>query len=67
MYLFTHPDVNGFFTHLHGLPGDAVPGELRSYMDANPQVHDELRGIRQPLTDLRERCQSAVAAQQEVP
>jgi hemophore-related protein len=56
-YLFTHPDVNDFFTGLRGLPDDAVQGDLRNYMDANPQVHNGLRGIRQPLTDLRDRCQ----------
>jgi hemophore-related protein len=26
-------------------------------MNANPQVHSELTGIRQPLTDLRARCE----------
>lgn len=56
-YLFTHPDVNDFFTRLRGLPDDEVPGELRTYMDANPQVHRDLLGIRQSLTDLRDRCQ----------
>ena len=56
-YLFTHPDVNDFFTRLHGLPDDAIPGELRTYMDSKPQVHNDLLGIRQPLTDLRARCQ----------
>ena len=25
-------------------------------MDANPQVESEINGIRQPLTDLRSRC-----------
>jgi hemophore-related protein len=56
-YLFTHPDVNDFFTRVRGLPDDIVRGELRTYMDANPQVHNDLLGIRQPLTDLRDRCQ----------
>jgi hemophore-related protein len=56
-YLFTRPDVNDFFTRLRGLPGDAVQAELRTYMDANPQLHNDLLGIRQPLTDLRGRCQ----------
>ena len=56
-YLFTHPDVNDFFTRLRGLPDDMVRGELRTYMDATPQVHNDLLGIRRPLTDLRDRCQ----------
>ena len=31
--------------------------QLKQYMDANPQVHTDLEGIRQPLTDFRNRCQ----------
>ncbi len=55
-YLFTHPDVNNFFTSLRGLPNEEVRGRVQSYMDANPQVQSEVNGIRQPLTDLRNRC-----------
>ena len=56
-YLYGHPDVNNFFTSLHGLPSDEVPDDVRNYMDANPQVRSELIAIRQPLTDLRNGCQ----------
>lgn len=28
-YLFTHPDVNEFFTDLHGRPHEAVPESTR--------------------------------------
>lgn len=56
-YLYIHPDVNNFFTSLRGLPNDQVPNDLRTYMDANPQVRAELTAIRQPLTDLRTNCQ----------
>ena len=55
-YLFTHPDVNTFFTSLRGLPNEEIRGRVQSYMDANPQVQSEVNGIRQPLTDLRNRC-----------
>ncbi len=55
-YLFTHPDVNNFFTSLRGLPNEELRGRVQTYMDANPQVQSEIRGIRQPLTDLRNRC-----------
>ncbi len=55
-YLFTHPDVNNFFTSLRGLPNEEIRGNVESYMDANPQVESEINGIRQPLTDLRTRC-----------
>ncbi|CAN5641754.1 heme-binding protein [soil metagenome] len=55
-YLFTHPDVNNFFTSLRGLPTEEVHGRVQTYMDANPQVETEITGIRQPLTELRSRC-----------
>lgn len=55
-YLFTHPDVNDFFTGLHGRPHDEVPSATREYFDAHPQQHAELSGIRQPLVDFRNRC-----------
>lgn len=55
-YLFTHPDVNDFYASLQGKPRDEVAKDVRAFFDANPQAHDELRGIRQPMTDFRERC-----------
>lgn len=55
-YLFTHPEVNAFFTGLEGSPRDTLPEQIRQYLDANPQVKDELGGIRQPLVDLKARC-----------
>jgi hemophore-related protein len=58
-YLFTHPDVNNFFTSLRGRPHEEIRGEVQNYMNANPQVESEINGIRQPLTDLRNRCEMA--------
>lgn len=55
-YLFTHPDVNDFFTGLEGTPRDELRGQIQQYLDANPQVKAELQGIRQPLVDQRNRC-----------
>ncbi len=55
-YLFTHPDVNAFFTSLEGTPRDTLRGQVQQYLDANPQVQADLSGIRQPLADLRARC-----------
>ncbi|WP_395309291.1 heme-binding protein [Mycobacterium sp. AMU20-3851] len=55
-YLFTHPDVNDFYTNLHGTPQDEVPAATRAYFDAHPQQHAELKGMRQPLVDFRDRC-----------
>jgi heme-binding protein len=56
-YLFAHPDVNDYFTSLKGKPRSEMRDQLQAYMDANPQVHADLQGIRQPLTDFRSRCQ----------
>lgn len=55
-YLFTHPDVNAFFTGLKGKPRDEMQTDVQAYLDANPQVRDELTAVRQPAADFRERC-----------
>jgi heme-binding protein len=57
VYLFTHPDVNAYFTSLKGQPREDIRDQLQQYMDANPQTHADLEGIRQPLTDFKNRCQ----------
>src|SRR5262245_58155452 len=56
-YLFTHPEVNGFFTDLQGQPRDAMRDDVQNYVNTNPQVQADLEGLRQPLTDIRQRCQ----------
>jgi hemophore-related protein len=55
-YLFTHPDVNAFFTGLKGKPRDQMRTEIEAYFQANPRVSDELRGVRQAAADFRNRC-----------
>ncbi|RUP33385.1 heme-binding protein [Mycobacterium sp. SMC-16] len=55
-YLFTHPDVNDFFTSLRGLSKDQAHAKVKQYLIANPQTKAELQGIRQPLKDIRDRC-----------
>jgi hemophore-related protein len=55
-YLFSHPDVNAYFTGLKGQPRSDQADQVKQYMDANPQTHTDLEGIRQPLTDFRNRC-----------
>lgn len=55
-YLFSHPDVNGFFTGLKGLPKEELRARVEQYADANPQVKADLQGIRQPMVDFRNRC-----------
>jgi hemophore-related protein len=56
-YLLTHPDVNGFYTGLQDQPKDQIPVDVQNYFNANPQEQADLEGIRQPMTDVRDRCQ----------
>jgi heme-binding protein len=58
-YLFTHPDVNWFFTSLEGLPREELRDDVQTYLDANPQVKADLTGIRQPLVDMKNHCGTA--------
>jgi hemophore-related protein len=58
-YLFSHPDVNWFFTSLEGLPRDQMRSKVQTYLDQNPSTKADLTGIRQPLVDLKNRCGSA--------
>jgi heme-binding protein len=55
-YLFSHPDVNFFFTSLEGKTRDEVRTEVDKYMSANPIQRGELTAIRQPLVDIKNRC-----------
>ena len=59
-YLFTHPDVNNFFTSLKGKSRDDMRTAIAAYMQANPQVRDELQAVRQAGTDFRDRCNAPV-------
>jgi hemophore-related protein len=56
-YLFTHPDVNNFFTSLKGQSPDAQRDNAQNYLNGNSQVQADLQGIKQPLVDLKARCQ----------
>jgi hemophore-related protein len=56
-YLFTHPDANNFFTSLKGQPKSEIRDDIQNYLDANPQTKADLQNIRQPLVDLKNRCQ----------
>ncbi|MGV0595102.1 heme-binding protein [Mycolicibacterium porcinum] len=55
-YLTAHPDVNDFFTSLKGQPKDQIANQVRSYLDANPAIRQDLDRIRQPGADFRQRC-----------
>jgi hemophore-related protein len=55
-YLFTHPDVNGFYTDLQDQPKDQIRDDLQNYFNANPEEQADLESIRQPMIDVRQRC-----------
>lgn len=55
-YLFTHPDVNAFFTSLKGQSNDEMAESVRVYLQDKPQIRTELTGVRQPAIDFRNRC-----------
>jgi heme-binding protein len=55
-YLTAHPDVNDFFTSLKGQPKDQIRDQVQTYLDANPNVRNDLQAIRQPSVAFRERC-----------
>jgi hemophore-related protein len=55
-YLFAHPDVNDYFTALKGQSRGDARADLQDYMDDHPQTHQDMAGIRQPLTDMQNRC-----------
>jgi hemophore-related protein len=59
-YLFTHPNVNDFFTSLKGKSADDMQTAIQAYGTANPQVRDELLAVRQPASDFRDRCNAPV-------
>jgi heme-binding protein len=56
-YLFTHPDVDGFYTGLQDRPKDQIRDDVQNYFNANPQEQADLEGIRQPMVEVRQRCQ----------
>lgn len=47
-YLFTHPDVNDFFTSQAGKPHSEMQAAVKAYFSTNPETENDLRAIRQP-------------------
>ena len=56
VYLFTHPDVNAFFTGLKGKTREEMRTEVSDYLQANPGVRDDIKAVRQPAADFRALC-----------
>jgi hemophore-related protein len=55
-YFFTHSAVNDFFSSMQGLPRTEAASKTKAYLAANPQTHAEIKAIRGPVFDLRNRC-----------
>jgi hemophore-related protein len=55
-YLWTHPEVNDYFTGLQGLSNDEAFAKTRDYLTANPEIKAQLDAIQAPADDLRARC-----------
>ncbi|ANI38615.1 hypothetical protein MVAC_06057 [Mycolicibacterium vaccae ATCC 25954] len=55
-YLFTHPVANEFYTSIKDMPPEEKQSAVTAFADQNPQITAEMRGIRQPLVDFRNRC-----------
>ena len=51
------PGLNGFYTDLQDRPKDQIRDDVQNYFNANPQEQADLENIRQPMTDIRQRCQ----------
>jgi hemophore-related protein len=58
VYLFTHPDLNGFMNTLAGLSREKVAERMTGYLQTHPQENAEMTGIRQPLVDIKNHCGS---------
>ncbi|TDO08172.1 hemophore-related protein [Mycobacterium sp. BK086] len=56
VYLFTHPDVNAFFTGLKGMSREDMRTAVSNYLQANPDVRDQIKAVRQPAADFKARC-----------
>jgi len=66
-YLFTHPDLNGFYTGLQDVANDQVQSAVENYFNAHPQEQADLENIRQPMVDARQRCNWTPLTKQDLP
>jgi hemophore-related protein len=59
-YLAAHPDANDVLTAAGSQPRDQAKSNVEAYFLAHPGEFLDLKGIAQPLTDLRNQCGVAV-------
>ena len=60
VYLDAHPEANTVLTDA-GAQGAVSQASVRDYFVAHPQELTDLRGIAQPLIDMRRQCSTAVS------
>jgi heme-binding protein len=59
-YLDAHPDANNVLTAAGSQPRDEAKSNVEAYFLGHPGEFLDLKGIAQPLTDLRNQCGVAV-------
>jgi hemophore-related protein len=55
-YLFTHPDLNDFMSSLKAMSREQVAAKVKGYMASHPDEQTDMKNIRQPLLDIKNRC-----------
>ncbi|MEM6105043.1 heme-binding protein [Mycobacterium sp. 050272] len=63
-YLDGHPDANNVLTAAVNQPPADAKASVRGYFLSHPGEALELKGIAQPLLDLRSRCNASVSPDQ---
>ncbi len=63
-YLDAHPDANNVLTSAVNQPPADAKSSIRGYFISHPGQALELKGIAQPLLDLRSRCNTSVSPDQ---
>ncbi len=48
--------MNAFFTSLKGKSREEMRTAVANYLQANPEVRDQIKAVRQPAADFRARC-----------
>ena len=61
-YLDAHPDVDQALTAAGGDSPQDAQAALKGYFITHPQELADLRGIAQPLNDLKAQCNATVSA-----
>jgi hemophore-related protein len=63
-YLDAHPDANDAITAAGSQTPQQAEANLRTYFTGHPQQYNDLRGIAQPLSNMRTSCNTNVTGSQ---